>query len=648
MAQSTVNQTDTRLFGARPTFAAAGLSDDFFEANLVALGLPPLTADRVRAAAPSGRLQALPDGTPVIERTGALLGAPSPGAELDNALRSAAPGAPIVVFGLGTGHTLRDLRARTEAPIVVYEPDPGILKTLLSHGPADLVGVDIVCNSHDLSQLWPQLAHREASATLVKTPGYPAAFAEEYEKVHDLVVQLVQRTGVNDNTYKKRARLWLECVFDNLELLCESPMFLGLEQRYRNVPAFIVSAGPSLGNNGALLAEAAQKGIVIAVNSSARAVHRYGAEPHVLACVESIDVSHLLCDVPYLDRCIRAYSLAAHPRTLRYGRGPLLPVYEGLPQLDPPLLELTGFRGLPVCGSVSTVAFSLAQRLGCSPIVLTGQDLAYTDGRAYAPGSVYEDSRVRVSEDGHELLHEWSDALKQTNRDAVAPIHEREPLERVPAWGGTGSVASGIGFSAIRAWFETAAQTLVREAPEQVLVNATEGGARIEGFAERRLSEVLAELPVLDIETEDIARAAHAAAPPLDRARVAEWAERQRELTSQIRRRARRVRLLAERCDRAIARDDAGAIRRGFAKLDQAELELVRAVRAAPLVDVWSYAALDETRGHGDAERDDRARAVAAIAAERHMASAIESASSELAGELDKLARALRGGARTE
>jgi hypothetical protein len=341
----------------------------------------------------------------------------------------------------------------------------------------------------------------------------------------------------------------------------------------------------------------------------------------------------------FADRCVRAYSLAAHPRSLRSGGGPLLPIYEGLPQLNPPLTELTGFRGLPVCGSVSTVAFSLAQRLGCSPIVLTGQDLAYTDGQAYAPGSAYQESRVRVSEDGTELILDWCDTLKQTHRGAVAPMHEREPLERVPAWGGGGSVLSGIGFSAIRAWFETAARTLSREYPDQRLVNATEGGARIDGFSERSLSDVLKELPLRTITAESLARDARAAARPLTRQRIGAWAARQRELTHQVRRSARRVRRLAERCDRALARDDSTAVTRAFAKLDDAEAAPKHAVNSAPFVDVWSFAALDQASEPSVGEgRDDRGRAVDAIKSERRMAAAIEGASGELAAELQKLA----------
>src|SRR3954470_5278732 len=130
--------------------------------------------------------------------------------------------------------------------------------------------------------------------------------------------------------------------------------------------------------------------------------------------MESIDVSHLFEGVSYIDRVARVMSLTPHPQNLGKGGGPLLPIFEGIPQQDLPLTALLGFPGLSVSGSVSTLDFSLAQRLGCSPLVLLGQDLAYTDGRAYAVGTAYEDSRVRLGADGQSLEHDWCETLKTT------------------------------------------------------------------------------------------------------------------------------------------------------------------------------------------------------------------------------------------
>jgi Protein of unknown function DUF115 len=412
-----------------------------------------------------------------------------------------------------------------------------------------------------------------------------------------------------------------------------APCFLGLAEKYQNVPAFIVGAGPSLGKNAELLADAAKKGLVFAVNSSALALARRGVTPQVVACMESIDLSRLLSQIPYLDQVVRAFSMTGHPRNLRTGKGPLLPVYEGLPQFTP-LVGLGQAKGLAVCGSVSTLAFSLAQRLGCSPIVLVGQDLAYTDGHAYASGTPYEGSRVKLGADGETLEHERSAALRAANGKLI----EKEPLQRVTAWGGRGSVHSTIGFSAVRNWLELAAEVLDHDRPDQRVINATEGGARIEGFEERTLADVLAPLPELNITPQAIAEAARHERPPLSRAQLRAWLEKQLSGAVAARKAARRVRRLAEAAEQLVERGDPRGITRTFKKLEDAERELRARVAASPFVDGYSWATVDLAMQEATSADDEtQASAQRAVRTEARVASAIETGTRELEGKLAHL-----------
>src|SRR6478752_2913780 len=393
---------------------ARPLARAFLESNLQRLWLGERTREQIDAADGAAQLQELRDGTPVLQHRGCLLGTPSDDLWLDRAVRESPRDSAYVVFGLGLWHTARALRALTDAPILIYEPDPVLLRSALEVGPSDLGAFPIVCASHDLMQMWPTFGGNRENVTLISTPGYSTLYASEDRDLREAVTQLVQRRSVNDATHRVRAREWISDVLANLELLTDASCFMGLAEKYQNVPAFIVGAGPSLGQNAELLADATKKGIVFAVNSAALSLARRGVTPQVVACMESIDLSHLLSQVPYLDQVVRAFSMTAHPKTMRTGRGPLLPVYEGLPQFSP-LYALGQAPGLAVCGSVSTLAFSLAQRLGCSPIVLVGQDLAYTNGDAYASGTPYEGSRVKLSADGSSLEHERSATLRAAN-----------------------------------------------------------------------------------------------------------------------------------------------------------------------------------------------------------------------------------------
>jgi hypothetical protein len=602
------------------------LSQAFFRSNLERLRLGERTRAALESAAAVGEVLLLRDGTPVLRYRDVELGAPTDDLWLHRAVREGADDSAFVVFGLGLGHTARALRALTGAPILIYEPDPGLARRALEAGPTDLGDLPLVCSNHDLTQLWPYFGGDRDNVTLISTPGYGQLYRREDNELREAVTQLVQRVRVNDATHRLRAREWIFDVLENLELVGDAPCFLGLAQKYQGVPAFIVGAGPSLGKNVELLAEATQKGIVFAVNSSALALARAGVEPQVVACMESIDLSHLLSKIPYLDNVVRAFSLTAHPRTLRTGRGPLLPVYEGLAQLAAPLAELLGGRGLSVCGSVSTLAFSLAQQLGCSPIVLVGQDLAYTGGEAYARGSPYEGSRVSVTADGKSLAHLPSETLKQANNKAGLA----EPLCEVIAWGGNGSVPSTIGFSAVRAWFELAADVLGRECPGQKLVNATEGGGRIAGFEERTLADVLRELPERRITPAALAADARDRSPPPSAERVDAWLDTQQQRTGQARRAARRVARLCRSALAALDRGDPRAVSRSFGALARAEQLLRSAVENAPFVDAVSWAAVDEVVRPNGRAHSDHERARAAVVTEAELAVAIERCAGEL------------------
>jgi len=621
----------------------ARLADAFLEANLEQLGLAPLTREAVKNATPSAELYRAERGELALRRAGRILGQAPEDAEIRRYCDEDEDSTLFLVFGAGFGHTARALRASTRSPIAIFEPDPGILRTVLELGPTDLSPHEIFCTTHDLTQAWIQLFGTRRSVVFVPTPGYLDAFPDEAAHLRQTLAQLVQRSRVNDATHRLRAREWISDLLSNVELLGEHPGFLALAGKYQGVPAFIVGAGPSLGKNGQHLLQAQKKGIVFAVNSSARALAKLGVEPHVLACMESIDVSHLLSGLDLIDHVIRAFSLTAHPNTLRTGKGPLLPVYEGLPQISAPLAALTGHHGLIVSGSVSTLAFSLAHRLGCSPIVFVGQDLAYTDGRAYAPGTPYEESRVEVSGDGKELRLNWSETLKSTHNVGGRKMHESEPMNETLAWGGEGKVLTGISFSAVRAWLEAAAIVLDRDAPGTRLVNATEGGARIEGFEETTLESLLAELPERNITVGRILRDAQATGHiPFER--IASWAENQAELVGEAVRGARRLRRLSEAAEGSTRLGDLDVTKK-LAKLERAERELTAAVARAALLDAWSWPVVDELMDeHPDTpDADPRKSAQNALAFEARLGRTIENSARELRNELLSLSSRLKG-----
>ncbi len=605
--------------------------EHFLHANLDALRLGGVTRRTVLSSSAEGTLIRRRDSTPLLVWNDHILGQPLPRSEVQRVVEGINDSTVIVVFGLGTGHLPLALRRLSRAPIVVYEPHAALLRTVLESGPLDLEDVDIVSNLHDLSNTWGKYSGRRRDCVIVNTPGYSSAFRQESEVVSPAIQRLVERVTITKNTYRKRARTWVSDVLDNVELLTNHTSFLALEGAFQGVPAFIVGAGPSLDKNVHQLTRARQKGIVFAANSSAVALARHGIQPHVVCCLESIDVSEKLQTLPFMNDVVRAFSLSAHPRTLRTGSGPLLTFYEALPQYHGPLESLTGVSGVTVCGSVSTAAFSLAQRLGCSPIVLVGQDMAFTDGKTYAAGTGFESSVARANLTTQRVELDWNEELQRQHGTDHGPRHDSEPLMLVGGWGG-GEVMSGPSLMAINSWLESTATLAEALGMSRRFVNATEGGSSVKGFEELPLASLLDTLPDRELSVATIVARAHENLPPLTTHSIGAWLELQATLTKTVRVHARRVRRLSNYALAALRTDQPATINRAFARLDAEEKDLKRHVAQAPLVDAWSHADVDAlVVAHGnDSGQDARSSAESAIRVGIQIAAAIEQAAKEL------------------
>lgn len=602
--------------------------------NLVALDIKGRTKNQVLEATPRGKIVRQDDGNPVIVVDGQVLGAP--GDEISRARTLAnitsSKNCVVVMLGLGTGHSLRELRVRTECPILVYEPDPGLLRTVLEWGPSDLGGSVSICTDLvDLRLYWSTVRVTRPEVTLVCTPGYKRAYPEAEAELAKAVQGLIADSHISENTHYLRARTWLSDIFANLEHLVGRTTFLALQDRYRDVPAFIVGAGPSLEKNVELLGDAAKKGIVFAVNTSGRALAKRGIVPQVLACLESIDLSADMGGLPFIDEVVRAFSLTGSSVHMTTGRGPLLPTYEAI-RACLPLAELLGQPGLMVGASITTSTFMLAERLGCNPIVLVGQDLAFTGNQAYASGTRYEGSTVKVDDAGR-IVHNWSQEKIAAHGTTAGKLPQTQPHQDVPAWGGQGVVASTMSFTSVRDWLATAADLVHRIKPDLRIVNATEGGAHIPNFEEVPLAQILHGLPERNITSGQIADDAARLGKAVTRAQIRDWAEAQIGRVRQAKEAAVLVDKLVKKALTELDAENPELVNRSFRRLESAEKALRQACVEQPFIEAWSSAELQRiafASTHAKIEKSAQAEAEHALCSEGKIAEMVIRSTEEL------------------
>ena len=150
--------------------------------------------------------------------------------------------------------------------------------------------------------------------------------------------------------------------------------------------------------------------------------------------------------------------------------------------------------GVPVknyteAGTVSLTALYSAKILGCTKIIFIGQDLAYTDNRCYSKDSVY--GGYKLDDSNNIMLTDKEETKSALNTDDVTLDGQTNMLGRdmIQVRGLNGNpVTTRPDFLMFIKYFEKIAKEF---GSELTLVNATEGGAFLEGYEHITLKEAL-------------------------------------------------------------------------------------------------------------------------------------------------------------
>ena len=274
----------------------------------------------------------------------------------------------------------------------------------------------------------------------------------------------------------------------NVTELCDAPSVELLFDQFKGIPAIVVAAGPSLDKNLHLLKDLNDRALVITINRCAPIFQAMELRPHFIV---ASDHSELLPDV-HLDG-IKAdvlenlvLRLSVHPRMMNLPGQRTWLFTDGsthenglLEAMDKPTRPIGG-------GSVSHTAFQLAYYLGCNPITLIGQDLAYSNHQAYSSLDLDADQQLTILE-GEATAEFRGDDGKLTDVGGGADLQFQ--LEKVRGWAG-GEVYTSHMLRRFIEFYELLAPVLAKKG-DHLFINATEGGAHIEGLEPMPLAEAI-------------------------------------------------------------------------------------------------------------------------------------------------------------
>lgn len=155
---------------------------------------------------------------------------------------------------------------------------------------------------------------------------------------------------------------------------------LELTGAFKDIPAVIVGAGPSLKKNGHLLSSLENRALVFAGGT---ALNLLSAEPHFAASIDKEAPyrqfkGHPFHQVPFL------YQARMNSDNFSLLHGDILWMPDGN---SPAVNWLYGEDDLFDGGwTVGNFLTAVAQRMGCNPIVFVGMDFCYTEDKKYSGG----------------------------------------------------------------------------------------------------------------------------------------------------------------------------------------------------------------------------------------------------------------------
>ncbi|MGI6456447.1 MAG: motility associated factor glycosyltransferase family protein [bacterium] len=296
-------------------------------------------------------------------------------------------------------------------------------------------------------------------------------YAGYIQELKAAIEENLQFGRIRFNTSEVQGHHILRNILGNLRYVFQGAPWLNLLGKAAGVPALVVAPGPSL--EGALesIAAVRERVLVIAVDTAHRILHQNGVGSDIVVSLDYTELNKrhfenirqddaVLLAFPGIDPEIPArYAGQAyffdHVGNVRYGAGAT--------QFFSVLKSFSSLGQLISYGSTAHAAYHAARMLGCAPIVLIGNDLAFPGNRAYAAGAMQNELKRNDSKQETWLEVPANDG-SMVRTQGLYKIYLNDFPELIRGTGG-------------------------------VVINVSHQGARIEGVPYQPLEEVLQRLP---------------------------------------------------------------------------------------------------------------------------------------------------------
>ncbi len=264
--------------------------------------------------------------------------------------------------------------------------------------------------------------------------------------------------------------LWQQNFQANFGAMQRNPGVASLKDKFKNMPAIVIGAGPSLDKNIRHLGQAQGKAVLIASDAALKPLLANRIIPAFVACLDpQEDITKFFTGVTSRGMTLIAPSII-HPQVLDLWEGNVVFYSKFAPDI-PTLVEMQ--RQVPHLGhltpggTVLSIAYDMAFQSGANPILFVGQDLSWPKRKTY----------TRESESAAEESIESTLKRQQENVVMETDING-EALPTLKS------------MSVSKQWFNWAFTTWKRQGPATI-INCSEAGILTENCQILALSEAI-------------------------------------------------------------------------------------------------------------------------------------------------------------
>lgn len=300
--------------------------------------------------------------------------------------------------------------------------------------------------------------------------GYYDLFLGEARRINSLFIEIIEHGVVAVGNDSKDAIIGIRHHIANLPKMLSTPSLTQLIRAAKTTDtAIIVSTGPSLFKQLGHLRDIAPYATIFCIDASFPILAKHGIRPDIVLSLERVEATaRFYHDTPReaFEGVVFEITSIAHEAVLAAieEKGGALQMSQR-PFGYTSYFELGDYGYLGIGMSAANMAFELVVHCGFEKCILIGQDLAFgEDGKSHSRGAVYGEDEIKKSAEAVYL----------------------------PRYGGDGVVESTKVWKLFWGFFVKD----IFETRERIcVINATEGGARINGTIEMPFSAAIAAIP---------------------------------------------------------------------------------------------------------------------------------------------------------